>query len=384
MNIFVRIVIPILLLLLGLGGAVSMANSAKKEEKVDVPTPQITVDVMEVLLTEQSVQINTTGVVQPAQSVNIVPQVSGRVSSLADDLQPGRRFEKGDLLVQIERSDYLLMLEQEKSRVRRAELELQIEEKRQESAQTEWKMLGNDGEASELASRKPQLEVARLNVEAAEAAMERAKITLRRTSIRAPFNGIIQKEQVDIGQVVGGASQLLTIIGTDEYWVRVAVPTSQLAQIHIPDVSDTESSKALVRSNITTDSGVQEREGTVLRLEAQLDPQSRTAHLLLGIRNPLEGFPIMLGSYVDVQITGKTVSEAVRIPASALVDGSAVYLADEENRLARKDVTLGWMEGAEAIVVDGLSNGDRVIVTSLSLPIYGAPLNILESKEQAE
>ena len=188
MNIFVRIVVPILLLLLGLGGAVSMAKSAKKEEKVDVPTPQITVDVMEISLSDQSVQINTTGVVQPAQSVTVVPQVAGKVSSLAENLQPGRRFSRGDLMVQIERSDYQLILEQEKSRVRRAELELQIEEKRQSSAQKEWELLGNEGEATELASRKPQLEVARLNLEAAQASMERAQISVRRTSIRAPLS----------------------------------------------------------------------------------------------------------------------------------------------------------------------------------------------------
>ena len=384
MNIFVRIVVPILLLVLGLGGAVSMAKSAKKEEKVDVPTPQITVDVMEISLSDQSVQINTTGVVQPAQSVTVVPQVAGKVSSLADNLQPGRRFSRGDLMVQIERSDYQLILEQEKSRVRRAELELQIEEKRQSSAQREWEMLGNEGEATERASRKPQLEVARLNLEAAQASMERAKISVRRTSIRAPFNGIIQREQVDVGQVVGGASQLLTLIGTDQYWVRVAIPTSQLTNILIPDVSSQEGSNALVRSSIETESGLQERQGKVLRMEAQLDPQSRTAHLLVGIDNPLTGFPIMLGSYVDVQISGKTVPNAVRVPAAAIIDGSHVFIADHENRLAKRDVTVGWSEGLDSVVTEGLMDGDRVITTAISLPIFGAPLNIVDSSKEEE
>ena len=384
MNIFVRIIVPILLLLLGVGGAVSMANSSKQEEKVEVPPAQITVEIMKVVLSEQSVQIKTTGVVQPAQSVTIFPQVPGKVSSLADHLQPGRRFSKGDLMVQIERNDYLLALEQEKSRVRRAELELQIEEKRQSSAQKEWELLGNKGEATELASRRPQLEVAKLNLEGAQASMERAEIALKRTSIRAPFNGIIQKEQVDVGQVVGGSSQLLTIIGTDQYWVRVAIPTSQLSSILIPDVSSEEGSNVLVQSSFKTESGLQERQGKVLRMEAQLDPQSRTAHLLVGIDDPLSGFPIMLGSYVDVYISGKTVTNAVRIPASAIVDGSHVFVADDEDRLQKRDVTLGWSEGEESIITAGLQNGDRVITTSISLPIYGSPLNIIVSKSEGE
>ena len=161
MNVFVRIVVPYSCL----SSVLRCCQWSAKEGKVDVPPTQITVDVMEVLLTDQSVLIHTTGVVQPAQSVTILPQVTGKVSSVADDLQPGRRFSQGDLLVQIERKDYLLILEQEKSRVRRAELELQIEQKRQSSAQKEWELLGNEGEATELASRTPQLEVARLNLE---------------------------------------------------------------------------------------------------------------------------------------------------------------------------------------------------------------------------
>jgi RND family efflux transporter MFP subunit len=384
MNIFVRLIIPILLLLLGLGGAASMALSAKKEEKVDVPPPLLAVEVLLVTRTEQQVFIKSTGVVRSAQSVNIVPQVAGKVSSVADQMQPGKRFSKGDRLIQIERNDYLLTLEQEKSRVRRAELEYQIEEKRQESAEKEWALLGNEGEATELASRKPQLEVARLNLEAAEAAMERAKITLGRTTIRAPFNGIVQKEQVDVGQVVGAGSPLLTLIGTDEYWIRIAVPASQLTHIDIPDVSAEEGSLVAINTSMSSTSEPQEREGRVLRLEAELDPQSRTAHLLVGIPNPLQGELIMLGSYVDVQIKGKTVLSAARIPASALNNGTHVFVADAENRLARKDVKVGWADGTDVVIVEGLEDGDKIITTALSLPIYGAALNIISSKNEGE
>ena len=83
-----------------------------------------------------------------------------------------------------------------------------------------------------------------------------------------------------MGQVVGSASQLLTL-GTDQR-VRVAIPTSQLTHILIPDVSSLEGSSAVVHSSIQTDEGPQKR-GRVLRMEAQLDPQSRTAHLLVGV-----------------------------------------------------------------------------------------------------
>ena len=376
MNIVFRIIIPILIVLLSLGGAVSIAKSAKKEEKSDVPPPQLTVEVLDIVLGMQQVKITSTGVVQAAKTVNIIPQVAGKVSYMASNMQPGRRFSQGDIIIQIEKNDYELALEQEKSRVRRAEVDLQIEQKRQEAAEQEWKLLGNDGEATELASRKPQLEVAKLNLDAAKASMERSQIMLDRTTIRAPFNGIVQKYQVEQGQVVAPGGPLLTLIATDEYWVRVAIPASQLNNIEIPDVSANEGSLAVVESSMYN--SPEKREGKVLRLEAQLDPQSRTAHLLVGISNPLEGFPLMLGAYVDVSISGKVVSNAARIPASALNDGRFVLIADDENRLAKKEVVVGWPENDEVVIIDGLSNGDRVVITNLSLPIYGAPLNIVE------
>ena len=379
MNILFRIVIPILIVLIGLGGAVSLAKSGKNEEKTEVPPPQLTVEVLDIVLGEQQVQIKSTGVVQAARTVNIIPQVSGKVSYMASEMQPGKRFSQGETVIQIEKQDYLLALEQEKSRVRRAEVDLQIEQKRQEAAEEEWKLLGNDGQATELASRKPQLEVAKLNLEAAEASMERARIMLERTTIRAPFNSIVQKYQVEQGQVVAPGGPLLTLIGTDEYWVRVAVPASQLNNIEIPDVNAQEGSTAVVESSMYDASS--KRDGRVLRLEAQLDPQSRTAHLLVGISNPLEGFPLMLGSYVDVSISGKVVPNAARIPAAALNDGSFVLVADEENRLAKKEVVLGWLENEEAVIIDGLATGDRVVTTNLSLPIYGAPLNIVDPSD---
>ena len=65
-------------------------------------------------------------------------------------------------------------------------------------------MLGNEGEAPELASRKPQLRLAELSVEAAEAGLERAELALARTVLKAPFDCIVRTEQLEMGQVVGG------------------------------------------------------------------------------------------------------------------------------------------------------------------------------------
>ena len=63
-------------------------------------------------------------------------------------------------------------------------------------------------------------------------------------------------------------------------------------------------------------------------------------------------------------------------PREALVEGRFVWVATPDNTLARKDVVVAW-SGPEAVhVSEGLADGDRIVVTPLSLPVVGMPLEI--------
>ena len=101
--------------------------------------------------------------------------------------------------------------------------------------------------------------------------------------------------------------------------------------------------------------------------------------MLIGIDSPMdgEGLPLLLGSYVDVELDGQSVLETVRIPATALREGAYVLVADAEDKLARKDVKVGWFDQADVVITEGVASGDRIVTTSMSYPIYGASLEIL-------
>ena len=376
-----RIIIPIVILVIGLGVMSTLIGSAGVEERIEVPPIEISVKVHRVQGQAQTAEVSSSGTVQPAQQVSIIPQVSGAIVAIADGLQAGRRFKKGELIAQIDRTDYQLIVEQERARVEQAELNLQIEEERQQGAQREWALLGKEGEAPELASRKPQLALAKINLQSAQASLQRAEVALGRTAIKAPFNSIVQQEQLEVGQVVGADAPVASLVGTDQYWIRVSVPTARLLDIDIPDVNaDKGSAVQVVYSPSERHSD--ERTGRVLRLEGALDPQARTANLLIGIDDPLEGdgLPLMIGAYVNVMILGKQIERGYKIPAVALLDGTYVLVADAEDKLARKDVAVGWASGENIVLVDGVAENDRVITTPISYPVYGSPLVIVEEK----
>ncbi len=366
--------------IIGVGVAVmgALINSAESEQRVDVVPPPLQVEIIEAVQSEQVVKVYVSGVVQPSHQVNLVPQVQGKVVYVADGLRAGRRFRKGEVIAKVEQADYKLAVAGEHSRVEQAKLNLTIEKERELDAQREWELLGNEGDAPELASRRPQLRLAELGVDAAEASLERAELSLARTVLKAPFDCIVKTEQLEVGQVVGG-SPVATLQGTKQFQVRVSVPTSHLPNLHVPGITGETGSKADVRFAIS-DTVTLHKEGHVLGLESELDPQARTINLLIAIDDPMggEGLPLLIGSYVDVELNGQSVMNTVRIPSTALREGSYVLIADSEDKLARKNVKVGWFDRSDVVLLDGLSSGDRIVTTSMSYPIYGASLELVQ------
>ena len=357
---------------------VTLIQSGQAEQRVEVTPAALKVQVIPVQQSQETVNIYASGVVQPSHQVNLVPQVQGRIVYTVSDLRSGRRFSKGDVIAKIESVDYQLTVQQEKSRVEQAKLSLAIERERQSDAQREWELLGNTGEAPDLASRKPQLRLAEIAVDAANAGLERAELALSRTVIRAPFDCVVQQEQLEIGQVVGG-SPVATLQGTEQYQVRISVPTRELVHMLIPGINSEMGSTVDVSFNVSGSETVT-RTGQVLGLESSLDPQARTAQVLVGINDPLEGdgLPLMIGAYVDVSIVGRDVTSALRLPSIALREGAYVLVADSEGLLARRDVSVGWYDQEDVVIVGGLEGGEQVITTAISYPIYGAPVEIVE------
>lgn len=344
-------------------------NEARSEEERQAPL----VDVLSVERGAFAARLETTGVVEPSQQVVVMPQVSGAMASVSSELVPGGRFARGAVLARIDPRDYELAIDQETSRVRQAELALQLERGRQDIAQKEWDLLDGEGEP-ELALRRPHLASAEQDLASAQGGLERAELNLSRTLLRAPFDAVVLMEGVDRGQVVGSGSQVATLAGTESAWVRVPVAVEDLARIDIPGAS-----ADIVQSY----GGVEHiRSGTVIRLEGQLDAASRTATLLVEVPKPLdppEGqVPLLFGSFVEVAVEGAPV-EVVRVPRGAVEDGGA-WVADIDDVLQRRTVVRGWTDDDDAYVLSGLEPGDRIVVSSLRFPVEGMALRTRESK----
>lgn len=369
--------LPILILATGVVGVRTLMAMKKPAEKKAI---EARVDTVEFLVVESGsprAQIQATGVVEGARQVTLSALVAGEVVSVSDSLVPGGRFSRGQTLLRVDPRDYEIAVDQERSRVQQAELELSMEEQRGATAQREWELLGGGGDPAEapLALRTPQLESVKRNLTAARAGLRRAELNLERGQLKAPFNALVLSETVEVGQLLSPGAPVVTLVGTDRFRVKVSIPVDQLANLAIAGVTSADGSSATVRQDIGNGQQI-ERAGRVMQLAGQLDPQTRTADLYVGIESPLSGpgLPMLPGAFVQVAIEGEPVPGAIAVPRDLLVEGDVLWTVTPDDRLSRRQVVVAWRDGTTAFVTGGLADGDRVVTTPPSLPIDGAPV----------
>ena len=373
--VLTRVVLPLGILVAAGGTAFALVSLNREAERSPPDARPTVVDVVEVNAEDAVAQIEATGVVQPAQQVVLTPQVSGRIVWQSDKLVPGGRVDRGEVLARIDPTEYELLVEQAKSTVRQAEVELELERGRKSVAAREWALLGEGRSAEDapLALREPQMRAAEQALTAARSSLQQAELNLQRTYLVAPFNAVIQNESIDRGQVVGPTSTVATLVGTDEVWVEVSVPVRQLPAISLP-TDEQAGSPARVEQRLGSGSAIV-RDGAVAQMLPTLNAQTRTAQLLVVVPNPLGAdgeLPLLPGAYVDVAIDGRVLEQVLRVPRIALDDGNKVWVVEREGILGSRSghhrLARSRHRGRSPTA---WSAGSRVVVSPLALPIEG-------------
>ena len=371
--------LPLIIVLSAFLAAFGLVMMAPDSEAV-VPTralPAVATTIVESDAVRSTVVAS--GVASPAREITIIPEVSGRVVLMSPSLVPGGVVRAGDVLTRIEARAYELAVEQQRGQVRSAELELEIEAARQETAREEWKILGNGGEPSPLVLRESQRAAAEMNLASSRSGLARAELELERTVIRAPFNASVVEESVDVGQVVGPQSTIARLVGTDQLRITLSVRIEDLALIDLPE-NGQEGSSVTIRQRLRTGEHV-ERQGTVVGLVDRLNPQTRRAELVVLVDDPLNpnvGLPLLPGSSVEGVIEGRVLDSVVRVPRAAVYDGNTVWVVSPEGVLEKRVFEPVWGDDDALFVREGLSAGDVLVTSPLSSPVEGTPVLVIE------
>lgn len=380
-----RLLVPLGIILLGLTVALILTWTAPEPEQRERQQQPRLVEVTTVSRGDEPALIRAWGEVIPAREVALQPRVSGTVLDTTEALEPGARAREGELLLRIDPADFALAVEQRRAELERARAQLQLERGNQVVAQQEFELLGESvsGEERALMLRRPQLDSARASVSAAEAALDQARLNLDRSRLKAPFDAVVLSREVTRGAQVSSNTTVARLAGTDEYWVELSVPVSQLQWIRLPRDGGEPSEVTLFHDGVWEGAS---RSGTVLRLKGDLETRGRMARLLVRVPDPLalesgdpDVPPLLLGSFLRADITGRTLEGVVALERAWLRDNDRVWVMNDEHRLEIREVDVVLRSAGTVYVRDGLADGERVVTSSITVPADGMRLRLRDS-----
>lgn len=344
--------------------------------------PMMVVDTMPVMPQDYKIQLESYGTIQPQTQTTLIAQVGGQIISVNPNVRNGGFFSKGDVLATIDDRDYQADVRIAEAILMDARQTLAEAEARSNQAREDWERLGNEGEAPALVLREPQLQAAMARIASAESTLQKAKLSLERTRIVAPFDGRILRKHADIGQVVSNNSPLADVYATDYVEIRLPIRNRDLGFIDLPESYRLESSdKAVAGVKIVSqfgDSG--SWDARLVRTEGAIDADARQLHVIAQIDNPFDReeagqTPIKIGQYVTAGLAGKTIPGAIVIPNNTIYQGTYVYVV-EDGILRRRDVEIDWQNDVDALIASGLNPGDMLVSTPLGQVSSGIRVSV--------
>lgn len=370
------------LAIVGVAVVISIAMNLLKPAPIKAAAPDTAVAVKTLILqrTQAVLSVESQGTVAARTRTSLVSEVSGRVLQVSPNFVVGGTFNKGDLLLELDPTDYEVGLQRAKANLISMNAQLTFERARAVQAEKEWAMTGRPIEdAPLLALRKPYLEEARANVLQAEAEVKQAALKLSRASIRAPYAGMVAAKVVDIGQYVAVGAVLGETFAIDFAEVRLPLTKRDLSMMNSFSKADS-GEPVEIRLRGSIDNSIKEWSAKLVRSEGVISQQNRTLYVVAQVDDPYGAInssdgetksPLLMGTFVTAIIGGKTIDDAFAIPRHAMLQGNKVALVDAEQRLRLKVVEPIFGDEAFYYLADGLEEGDEIIISAIGVPIEG-------------
>ena len=337
--------LPVLVLFLGVGITMALLKNKPTARKKSNFQRGTLVTVIEAKLSNPQIEVRTHGRVQAAQKVVLSARIGGEVIWISPNLSEGSFFKKNELLLSI-------------------------------------------------------------------------GIRQSQSSLKAPFDGVVQLKNIDLGQYVNPGTQLATLIGSDHAEVVIDLPMSRLEWLpkQVPNELPANSKEKVAKQSTITNqyqlpaeislagiSSASAWPAVVKRQLLELTPRGMMVQLIAEVKDPfqlkialeqndkeilgkgavikkIETFkkeipekeeffkiPLFIGSFVDVKIPGRQLTDVVQIPAKALRDRDTVWIVVNK-QLQIRNVKIAHIDLDNVYISGGLTIGEKIVIS----PIKGA------------
>jgi RND family efflux transporter MFP subunit len=387
-------VLPVLIIVVAVAVAALLRLARPEAEQNEPQQLIVVVDAMAVVVQDTYITVPSQGTVEPRTRTNLVSEVSGQVVEVSPAFVAGGFFRQGDTLIRLDDQNYRAAVSRAEASVATGRSLLEQERGQADVAQREWDRMTEAEQtrvrAKDLYLRKPQLEEAIARLVSAEADLTQAQTDLGKTTIFAPYDGLVSSKNTDIGQYVTTGASIAETFAVDYAEVRLPIPETKIAFLDLPTpTGNFNNANGLTNAadvDLISRIGNQNHQwtGKLTRTEGVLDTRTRVLFSVVQIEDPYNLYsndswnsePLRIGTYVNAQIQGRLLEDVVVLPRYTLQANNLIWTADAEGRLRPKEVEVLTINGDDVYISGGLENGERVVLTRLENPLNGASVQV--------
>ncbi|UCE41913.1 MAG: efflux RND transporter periplasmic adaptor subunit [Candidatus Aminicenantes bacterium] len=325
----------------------------EKEEVEEASLAAAPVKVFKVKRQKISEKLFYTGQIEAWNTINITPDVGGKIAKIY--VEEGDRVQKDQLLAELDTRAISLQLEQAKAGFAVAESSFRDAKRNMERMERL---------KSENAVSEQQYEQLKLAYEAADAQLQQARATLNLANhnldvsiMKAPFTGIIASKNAEVGDVInplmGGfspSSGVLTLMDFSRVKIEIQASSQDIVRIK-------KGMTALMRVDAFPDRIFR---GRVSIVNLTADQMTRKFSVQITVNNP--DLSLRPNTFGEVTLEISTHEDALIIPQIAVLENKYVFVAQDDNTVAQKEVSIGLQNTDMVEVISGIEEEDLVVV----------------------
>ncbi len=315
------------------------------------------------------------GTITATNTVTVRSRVSGQLMSL--HFQEGQQVNAGDLLAEIDPSEFKVALAQAQGQL--AKDKATLANARRDLARYQQLAKTSLVSRQDLDTQQALVTESEGTVKADEAAVASAQLQLDWSRITAPISGRVGLKQVDIGNQISSSDTTGIVVLTQTHPIDLVftLPESEIATV----VQAQKAGQPLVVEAWDRTNKQKLSEGTLLSLDNQIDATTGTIKLKARFNNQDDAlFP---NQFVNARMLVATQQDAVVIPAAALQmgnEGNFVWVVNENNQVSKHIVTPGIQDSQKVVIAAGLSAGDRVVTDGIDRLTEGAKVEVVDAQ----
>jgi multidrug efflux system membrane fusion protein len=354
-KIALAVVVLVLVVVFGLRACGDKAAPEDTKQGGQDSTKPVPVTVEPVTLQDVPVYRNATGTVTALNTVTINPQTSGRLVSL--DFIEGQPVRKGQVLARIDPRE--LQAAYDQAAASKKQNQAQLQTARDTNARLTDPAYAPYVARTDIDTQKNLVAQYQAGVAAADAAMQAASVQLQYTSIVSPLDGIAGIRGVDVGNIVGTSSSIVTITQVEPIYASFSLPAQDLAAVRAAQAKGS----AVVAALDSADQHVIAGDGVLDVVDNQVSTDTNTFRLRA--RFPNADHVLWPGQFVNVRLQVASIGGGLVVPTQAVQrgpDSDYVYVVQADDTVKMTNVTTGVEVGDTHILVSkGLKAGERVV-----------------------